>query len=151
VAQAEIAVAEAQPVRAIQTPFDFHLRSTKPRADFLPGHAPAVSVPADGVILCHLAGYAHTQDFFQAMFSPQPPMGIAWMARCHREALLPFRKKARFQKVIRSFKGSDSRQAHFLHQAVLEGLEQSLDAPFRLRTLRRNPFDPQFPKRPSEL
>src|SRR6266446_344230 len=85
------------------------------------------------------------------MFSPQPSMGIAWMARYHRESLFPLGKKARFQKVIRSFEASDSRQTHFLHQAVLEGLEQSLDAPFRLRTLCRDPFDPQFAKCPSEL
>jgi hypothetical protein len=38
--------------------------------------------------------------------------------------------------VIRCFQGVDSRQAHLLHQAVLEGLEQPLDAPFCLRTLR---------------
>ena len=35
-AQGEIAPAEPQPVRPIQSPFDFHLRSAKPRADFFP-------------------------------------------------------------------------------------------------------------------
>ena len=78
-AQAERAAPEAQPVRAIQSPFDFHLRSAQTRADFFPWHAPAVSLPADGVIIRHLARDAHTQDFFQAVFSPQPPMGIAWL------------------------------------------------------------------------
>src|SRR5215469_3823820 len=45
----------------------------------------------------------------------------------------------------------DSRQTHFLHQAVLQSPEQPLDAPFRLGTVGRNPFDPQFAQGPSEL
>lgn len=57
VAQAQVAAAKAQPVRAIQSSFDFHLRSTKPRADFLPGHAPALAIPTDGVIIGDLASH----------------------------------------------------------------------------------------------
>jgi hypothetical protein len=50
-----------------------------------------------------------------------------------------------FQKTIRRFDRSDSRQTHFLHQAVLQGLEEPLDATFglsiqmrRIATLRVN-------------
>jgi hypothetical protein len=61
VAQAEIPAPEAQPVRAVQTPFDFHLRTPKTRADFFTWHAPADSIPADRVIVRHLAGRAHAR------------------------------------------------------------------------------------------
>ena len=57
--QAEIAAAEAQPVGAIQTPFDFHLRTPQSRADFFAWHAPVMSIPADGVIVGDLALHAH--------------------------------------------------------------------------------------------
>ena len=69
-AQAQIAVPETQPVRAVQSAFNFDLRTTEPGTDFFPRHAPAVSVPADGVVLSHSAGHAHTQDFFQVLFAP---------------------------------------------------------------------------------
>ena len=58
-AQAEIAAAEAKPVRAIQTPFDFHLRSAKTRAHFFALHAPAGAIPADAVIVGYPATHAH--------------------------------------------------------------------------------------------
>jgi len=38
-------------VRAIQSSFDFHLRTPKTRAHFFAWHAPAVAIPADGVIV----------------------------------------------------------------------------------------------------
>src|SRR5271155_1490389 len=147
----EIASAKAQPVRAIQPPFDFHLRSPKARTDFFPWHAPAVGVPADGVIIGHFARDAHTQDFFQAVFSSQPPMGIVWVARQHLETVFPVRKEAHLQKVIRSWAGIDSCQAQFLRQTILERLEEPLDAALGLRTLRRDPFHPQFAESSPEL
>src|SRR5580692_5546365 len=78
-------------------------------------------------------------------------MCIAGMTWYHRETLLPLRKKTPFQKVIGRCDASDSRQAHFLHQAVLQSLEQPLDAPLGLRTLRRDPFEPQFLQSSSKL
>ena len=77
----QIAAAVAQPVTSVQPPFDLHRRSAKPRTNFFPRYAPAISVPADGVVLSHFAGHAHTQDFFQVLFAPQLPMGIAWISR----------------------------------------------------------------------
>jgi hypothetical protein len=59
--------------------------------------------------------------------------------------------RKRSSKKIRGFDGIDSCQAHFLHQTVLQCLEQSLDAPFCLGTVRRDPFDPQFAEGLSEL
>ena len=129
-------------MRAIQSPFDFHLRSTKPCADFFPGHPPAISIPTHGVIVGYLARGAHAQDFFQTLFAPQPSMCIAGMTCYHRKTPLPLRKKTYFQKAIRRFDPSDSRQTHFLHQTVLQGLEEPFDATFGLRTLRGDPFDP---------
>jgi hypothetical protein len=67
-AQAEIAAAEAQPVRAIQSSFDFHLRAAKTRAHFFTWHAPARSIPADGVIVGYLATHAHAEHFLQSLF-----------------------------------------------------------------------------------
>jgi hypothetical protein len=61
-AQTQIAPAEAQPARTIQPPLHFHLGSPQTRADFFPGHAPAVSVPADSVIVCHLADHAQERE-----------------------------------------------------------------------------------------
>ncbi len=55
-------------MRAIQTSFDFHLRSTKTRADFFAGHAPAIAIPADGVIVGDLATHAHAENFLQPLF-----------------------------------------------------------------------------------
>ena len=78
-------------------------------------------------------------------------MGIARVARCYAEELFPLRKKARLQKVIRSCDAVDTRQAHFLYQAVLQCFEQSFDTPFGLRTVRRDPFDPQLAERSSEM
>ena len=127
---------------AIQPPFDLYLSPLKTRANFFPWHAAAVSLPADGVILRYLPCRAHTQDFLQAIVSTQSSMGIAWVARYHREALFPLRKKAQLQEVICCFGGIDPRQAHLLYQAVLQGFEQSLDPSFRLWTVRRDPFDP---------
>jgi hypothetical protein len=46
-------------VRAIQSSLDFHLRTAKTRADFFAWHAPAVAIPADGVIVGDLALHAH--------------------------------------------------------------------------------------------
>src|SRR6202011_1860363 len=86
---------------AIQTPFDFHLRTPQSRADFFAWHAPVISIPADGVIVGHRASYPHAEDFLQALSSIQPAMRIARVARCYAEALFPLRKKARLQKVIR--------------------------------------------------
>jgi hypothetical protein len=127
--QAQIAAAEAQPVRSIQTPFDFHLRSTQPRTDFFPWYPPTVAVPTDGVIVGHLARDAHAQNLLQALFSSQPAMRIACMAWHHRETPLPLRQEAGFQEVIGRCDVVDSRQAHFLHQTVLQGFKQPLDAP----------------------
>jgi hypothetical protein len=72
-------------------------------------------------------------------------------ARLHRKTLFPLRQEACFQEEVRSGDTVDSRQTHFFHQAVLQGPEQSVDAPFRLRTVGRNPFDPQFTQGASEL
>src|SRR6516162_6801442 len=78
-------------------------------------------------------------------------MRIAWISRLYCETLFPLRQEARLQKVVGSGDTVDSRQAHFFHQAVLQGPEQPLDAPFRFWTVGRNPFDPQFPQGTSEL
>jgi hypothetical protein len=53
--------------------------------------------------------------------------------------------------MIRSCNAVDPRQAHFLYQAILQRFEQSLDPSFRLRTVCRNPFDPQLPECSSEM
>src|SRR5260370_19645822 len=81
----------------------------------------------------------------------QPSMRIAWLARCDGKALLPFRNKAQFQKLIGGFEGVNSCQPHLLYQTVLQGFKQPLDASLGLRTVRRNPFDPQFVQGTSEL
>jgi hypothetical protein len=75
------------------------------------------------MIVGHFARRSHAQDFLQAMFSPQPTMSIPWVAGCHRETLFPLGKKTRFQKVVGCLDGIDSRQAQFLHQAILKRLE----------------------------
>jgi hypothetical protein len=103
------------------------------------------------VILCHPAGYAHTQNFFQALFSAQLSMRIARLARDHREPLFPFGEKAHLQEMIRSRDAVDSRQPHLLHQTIVKSFKQPLDPPFRLRTVGRDPFDPQFVQRSPEL
>jgi hypothetical protein len=46
-------------VRAIQSSLDFHLRTAKTRADFFAWHAPAVAIPADGVIVGYLPSHAY--------------------------------------------------------------------------------------------
>jgi hypothetical protein len=53
--------------------------------------------------------------------------------------------------MIRGCDAVDPRQAHFLYQAILQRFEQSLDPSFRLRTVCRNPFDPQLPECSSEM
>ena len=63
VSQAEIAAAKSQPVRAIQPSLDLHVRSPKTGADFFAWYTPTISFPAHRVILGHLAGDAHTQNF----------------------------------------------------------------------------------------
>ena len=64
------------------------------------------------------------------MFAIQSSMRIAWISRLYCETLFPLRQEARLQKVVGSGDTVDSRQAHFFHQAVLQGPEQPLDAPF---------------------
>ena len=145
------AVAETQPVASVQPPFDLYGGSPQPCANFFPHHSPTIPLPADGVVLCHLAGHTHAQNFFQVLFRPQPPMGIAWISCRHRESLLPLGNKARLQKVIGCGDAVDSRQAHLLHQTILQSCKQPLDPPFGLRTVRRNPFDSQFVQRSPEL
>src|SRR5580704_9159160 len=125
--------------------------STKPRANFLPHYPPAISVPADRVVLSDLASHTHAQNFFQVLFWPQASMGIACIPRRYGKTLLPLGEKARFQKVIRCLDAVDSRQPHLLHQTILKSFKQSLDAPFRLGTVGRNPFNPQFLQRSPEL
>src|ERR1700726_1903006 len=150
-AQVQIAPSVAQPVASVQAPFDFDRRSTKPRTYFFPQYSPAIPAPAYGVVLSHFAGHAYTQDFFQALFLPQSSMGIAGIPRCHRKTVLPLGNKARLQKVIGGLDAVDSHQAHLLHQAVLKSFKQSLDTPFGLRTVGRDPFDPQFVQGSPEL
>ena len=70
----EIAPSIAHPVASIQPPFDLDRSSTQSRTNFLPHYPPAISVPADRVVLSHSAGHAHTQDFFQALVVPQASM-----------------------------------------------------------------------------
>src|SRR5258708_18565519 len=53
--------------------------------------------------------------------------------------------------MIRGSDVVDPCQAHFLYQAVLQRFEQPLDPSFRLRTVCRNPFDPQLPECSSEM
>src|SRR5580693_5518854 len=78
-------------------------------------------------------------------------MRIARLAGDDREPLFPLREKAHLQEMIRSLDAVDSRQAHLLHQAILKSFKQSLDTSFRLRTVGRDPFDPQFVQRSPEL
>ena len=66
-AQAEIAAAEAYPMRAIQSSLDFHLRTAKTRTTFFAWHAPVISIPADGVIVGYRAAHAYAEDFFQPL------------------------------------------------------------------------------------
>ena len=40
---------------------------------------------------------------------------------------------------------------HLLHQTILKSFKQPLDTPFRLRTVGRDPFNPQFVQRSPEL
>src|SRR5467141_3194225 len=136
---------------SVQPPFDLHRSSTKPRTNFFPQYSPAISVPGYGVVWSLSAGHAHTQDFFQVLFAPQSSMGIACIPRCYGKTLLPLGKKAHLQKVIRSLDAVDSRQPHLLHQAILKSFKQPLDTPFRLRTVGRDPFDPQFVQRSAKL
>src|SRR5258705_1242004 len=53
--------------------------------------------------------------------------------------------------MIGSSEAVDPRQAHFLYQAILQRGKQSLDPSFRLGTVCRDPFDPQFVQRSPEL
>ena len=46
-------------MRTIQSSLDFHLCTTKTRADFFTWHPPAVAIPADGMIVGDLAPHAH--------------------------------------------------------------------------------------------
>jgi hypothetical protein len=80
-------------VRAVQSSFDFRLRTPQTRADFFAWHAPAVAIPADRVIVGYLAPHAHAENSLQPLVWIQPSMGIARPARCHRETLFPRRKK----------------------------------------------------------
>ena len=94
----QIAAAVAQPVTPVQPPFDLYRRSAKPGTNFFSQYSPAISIPADGVILGHPTGHAHTQDLFQVLFPPHSSMGIACLPRGHGKTLLPLGKKARLQK-----------------------------------------------------
>src|SRR6266404_4608826 len=47
-------------------------------------------------------------------------MGVARLARCHRETLFPRRKKTHLQKMIGGCQAVDPCQAHFLYQAILQ-------------------------------
>ena len=147
----QIASAVTQPVASVQPPFDLHRSSTKPCTNFFPQYPPAISVPAYRVVLSHSAGHPYTQDFFQVLFAPQSSMGIAWISRCHRKTLLPLGKKAHLQEMICSLDAVDSRQPHLLHQTILKSFKQPLDTPFRLRTVGRDPFNPQFVQGSPEL
>jgi hypothetical protein len=103
------------------------------------------------VVLSHFAVHAYTQDFFQVLFQPQSSMGIAGIPRCYGKTLLPLGKKTHLQKMIRCRDAVDSRQAHLLHQTILQRFKQPLDTPFGLRTVRRDPFDPQLMQGSPEL
>ncbi len=120
-------------MRTIQTPFDFHLRTSQPGADFFAWHAPVISIPAHGVIVGHLRPTRTLRISSRRWPAIQGSMGIARVARRHDEALFPLRNKARLQKVIGGGDAVDACQTHFFYQAVLQGFKQSLDASFGLR------------------
>ena len=83
-------------MRTIQPSFDFYRRPAQPGTHFLSGHSPTNSIPADGIILRHLAGYSYTENLFQPLLLIQSSMRIASIARYHREALFPLRQKTCF-------------------------------------------------------
>src|ERR1700726_2865626 len=78
-------------------------------------------------------------------------MRIARLTRNDREPLFPLGEKAHLQEMIRSLDAVDSRQPHLLHQTILKSFKQPLDTPFRLRTVGRDPFNPQFVQGSPEL
>src|SRR3982074_3427976 len=94
-AQAEIAAAEAYPMRATPSSLDFHLRTAKTRTNFFAWHAPVIAIPADGVIVGYRAAHAYAEDFFQPLLWIQPSMRIARGAGYYAEELFPRRNQAR--------------------------------------------------------
>jgi hypothetical protein len=68
-------------VTSVQPSFDLYRCAAEPGTNFLAQYPPAISIPADGVILGHLARHTHTQDFFQVLFAPQWSMGVAGIPR----------------------------------------------------------------------
>jgi len=85
------------------------------------------------------------------MFSAQSSMRIARLARDDRKPFFPLGKKMPPQEIIGPGDGFHPGQAHLFHQTVLKSFKQPLDTPFRLRTVGRDPFDPQFVQRSPEL
>src|SRR5947209_7665877 len=103
-----------------------------------------VWLPTHGVIGSHRARHPHAENFLQALGTLQGPMGIARHSGWHGKALLPVGPEGHLQKAVGLLQSGDLLETHFVHQPVLQGAEQPLDAPFGLRRVRRDPLDPQF-------
>ena len=71
-------------------------------------------------------------------------MGVVRVGRRHRQGVVHPGQKLGFQIVVGLLHGLHFSHPHPLHQPVLRGLKSALHAPFRLRTVRRDPGNPQL-------
>jgi hypothetical protein len=78
-------------------------------------------------------------------------MGIVRTGRHHRQLGVPPREEFRFQIRIGLFQRFGSGHSQTFHQPILRRLETALDAALGLRRVCRNPNDPQFCQRPTDL
>jgi hypothetical protein len=83
--QRQVTAAEAQPVTAIQPPFDLHPSALQSGANLFAPQAPAASVPGHGVIVGHGARFAHAENFLQPMGAIQGPVGMGSRCGLHRK------------------------------------------------------------------
>src|SRR5579859_1402394 len=150
-ARLQVAVPEAHPHRPVSPLLHPHRRASQPRTDLRPSDLVDPGVVPNRVIVGHHALLDVAQDRRQVVLRPQRSMRVGGILRFHREATIPHRQVLLLQISVGFFPGLHARLAQTLHQPVLGGAEESLDAPLRLRRVSGNPSHPQLLQSPPDL
>src|SRR5208337_4285642 len=105
----------------------------------------------DRIVGGHDPFFHQAQDRRQLMLGAQGSVRIRAARRQHREGLVPLRQVFFLQIGLRRFPTVGPHQAQPFYQTVLGRAEEAFDAALRLRRVRRDPANPQFPQGPPDL
>src|SRR5688500_16746930 len=103
---------------------------------------PEFSLPRERVVARQSPRLLPAQDPPQDALQRRRPVDAPLSARGHREQPVVAPQEALLEVLVGPLDRADAREPEFMHEPVLEGLPEPLDASLRLRAERRDPLDP---------